>query len=150
MPASRRRRFGYLRQLPSKRWQASYTDPDGRRHFAPDTFDRRRDAEQWLSVVEAQMLRGEWINPVDQAVTLDEYASRWIAERPGLRPRTIDLYRWLFGKHIGPHLGRVALGEIDPARVRAWRAEAPRGRCVGDDDREGLPPLARGPHDGGR
>jgi hypothetical protein len=57
MPASRRRRFGYLRQLPSKRWQALYTDPDGRRHFAPDTFERKWHAERWLSVVEAQMLR---------------------------------------------------------------------------------------------
>jgi integrase len=122
MPASRRRRFGYLRQLPSKRWQASYIDPDGRRHFAPDTFERKRDAEQWLSVVEAQMLRDEWINPDDQAVTLEEFAARWVAERPGLRPRTVDLYRWLFGKHIRPHLGRVPLGELDAARIRSWRA----------------------------
>jgi integrase len=120
---TRRRRFGHLRQLPSKRWQASYIDPDGRRHTAAETFERKRDAEQWLSLVEAQMLRGEWINPDDQAVTLDEFGSRCIGERPGLRPRTVDLYRWLFGKHISPHLGRVMLGDLDAARVRAWRAK---------------------------
>src|SRR3954451_18887228 len=118
-----RRRFGKMRQLPSGRYQASYLDPDGQRHAAPDTFERKRDAEQWLSLIEAQMIRGEWINPDDQAITLDEFGSRWIAERPGLRPRTVDLYRWLFGKHISPHVGRVMLGDLDAARVRRWRAK---------------------------
>jgi hypothetical protein len=116
MPA--RRRFGKLRKLPSGRYQASYLDHDGRRHTAPDTFERKRDAEQWLAGVEVELQRGQWINPDDQAVTLDGYGSRWIEERPGLRPRTVDLYRWLFGKHIRPHLGRVALGDLDAARVR--------------------------------
>jgi integrase len=69
------------------------------------------------------MLRGEWINPDDQAVTLDEFGTRWIEERPGLRPRRVDLYRWLFGRHIRPHLGRVMLGDLDAARVRPWRAQ---------------------------
>jgi len=121
--ATRRRRFGHVRQLPSKRWQASYTDTDGRRHTAAETFERKRDAEQWLSLIEAQLLRGQWINPDDQAVTLNEFGNRWIEERPGLRPRTVDLYRWLFGKHISPHLGQVMLGDLDAARVRRWRAQ---------------------------
>jgi integrase len=78
---------------------------------------------QELSLVESDMLRGEWINPDDQAVTLDEFGTRWIEERPGLRPRTVDLYRWLFGRHIRPHLGQVMLGDLDAARVRRWRAQ---------------------------
>jgi hypothetical protein len=28
----------------------------------------------------------------------------------------------LFGKYLTPKLGKVAIGDIDPARVRAWRA----------------------------
>jgi len=121
MPAARRR-FGKLRKLPSGRWQASYLDHDGLRHVAPDTFERKREAEQWLAAVEVELLRGEWIDPDRQAVTLKEYGVRWIAERPGLRPRTIDLYRWLFGKYIESQLGRVAVGDLSSARVRAWRA----------------------------
>ena len=35
-----RRRFGYIRKLPSGRFQASYLTPDGQRQFAPDTFER--------------------------------------------------------------------------------------------------------------
>jgi integrase len=45
----------------------------------------------------------------------------WITERSGLRPRTRDLYRWLFGKHLRPHLGRVRLIDLDAAAVRQWR-----------------------------
>ena len=37
-----RRRFGYVRKLPSGRYQASYLGPDGRRRTAPETFDRKK------------------------------------------------------------------------------------------------------------
>jgi hypothetical protein len=43
-----RRSFGYIRRLPSKRYQASYIGPDLGRHAAPDTFETKMDAEAWL------------------------------------------------------------------------------------------------------
>jgi hypothetical protein len=100
--------------LPSGRYQAIYTDPDSTRRSAPETFASKRAAEQWLSTTEAELLRGEWTNPDLRRVTLGEFGHRWIAERPGLRPRTVDLYRLLFGKHIEPHLGRLASGNWRP------------------------------------
>lgn len=120
--AGKRRRFGNVRRLPSGRYQVTYRDPDGIRRTAGETFRTKRDAERWLSVVEAELLRGEWLNPDDQRIALADFGIRWIAERPGLRPRTVDLYAWLFGKHIIPTLGNVPIGDIDPARVRRWRA----------------------------
>ena len=54
---------------------------------------------------------------------LQEYADRWITERPNLRPRTVELYRWLLGRCITPHLGERRLAELDnnaPA-IRTWR-----------------------------
>ena len=58
-----RRRFGKLRKLPSGRYQASYLDPDGRRHTAPATFERKRDADHWLSATEIELMRGQWVTP---------------------------------------------------------------------------------------
>ena len=52
------RRFGYLRKLPSGRYQASYLGPDGRRRTAPETFDRKKDADLYLSRVESLITRG--------------------------------------------------------------------------------------------
>jgi Phage integrase, N-terminal SAM-like domain len=34
-----------------------------------------------------------------------EYAERWIEERPGLAPRTVELYRSVLRCHIAPKLG---------------------------------------------
>jgi hypothetical protein len=38
-----RRGFGYVRRLPSKRYQASYPGPDLQRHVAPTTFTTKGD-----------------------------------------------------------------------------------------------------------
>lgn len=116
-----RRQFGTVRLLVSGRYQARYRGPDGVRRAAPETFARRQEALRWLALAEAQVVKGEWRDPAAGKVALADYGSAWIAERPGLRPRTVELYRGLFGKHIAPHLGRVSLADLDPAMIRAWR-----------------------------
>lgn len=117
------RRFGNIRQLPSGRYQASYIGPDGRRHNAPETYARKGDAERALSLIEAEIVKGNWIDPERSKIKLRDYAETWIKERPGLRPRTVDLYTWTLGKHITPYLGGVQIGAISTATIRSWRSE---------------------------
>ncbi len=116
------RRFGNVRRLPSGRYQASYLRLDGLRKYAPETFERKGDAERFLALVETQLGSGDWSNPARAKVRLGDYARVWITERPGLRPRTTDLYRWLLVKHIDPYLGPVEVGKISTQLVREWRA----------------------------
>jgi len=52
-----------VRKLPSGRYQASYLGPDGRRHSAPETFERKPDASQWLAGMETEIAQGEWRDP---------------------------------------------------------------------------------------
>jgi integrase len=117
------RRFGFVRKLPSGRYQASYLGPDGRRRNAPTTFERKKDADLYLSRVESLMAQGEWTDPARAKIRLGDYAERWVVQRPGLRPRTVELYRWLLGKHITPHLGPVPLGNLSTPMIRQWRAD---------------------------
>lgn len=117
-----RRRFGLIRQLPSRRYQASYVDPHGRRRAAPDTFSRRSDAASWLSEQELLIARREWNDPDRGHVPFGRYASRWISERPRLRPGTIALYEGLLRNYLMPTFGEVWLSDIDPSAVRRWRA----------------------------
>jgi integrase len=117
------RDFGNVRRLPSGRWQARYIGPDGQRRSAPHTFDTKTAAARWLRLTEAEVTRGEWTDPERARVLLRDYAEQWIRERPGLRPRTVELYRWLLGKHIAPYLGGVELGRLTTALVRRWRAD---------------------------
>ncbi|WET79502.1 tyrosine-type recombinase/integrase [Amycolatopsis sp. QT-25] len=118
-----RRGFGNVRQRASGKWQARYPGPDGQMRNAPTMFASKRAAEQWLSVTETQIIQGEWIDPEKAKITLGHYADQWITQRPGLRPRTIELYRWLLRKHIEADLGGVELGKLSTAIVRQWRAD---------------------------
>lgn len=117
------RSFGNVRRLPSGKWQARYLGPDGLRRTAPHTFDTKTAAARWLRLTESELTRGEWTDPEKARVTVEQYADQWIRERPGLRPRTVELYRWLLRKHIAPHLGGVELGRLTTALVRRWRTD---------------------------
>ncbi|MBN9098848.1 MAG: tyrosine-type recombinase/integrase family protein [Pseudonocardia sp.] len=117
------RRFGNVRLRESGRWQARYPGPDGRLRPAPMTFATKRDAEQWLTLAEARMIRGDWIDPQRSAVPFGAYAERWIRERPSLRPRTVELYGWLFRKHLEPKLGTIKVGDLSTALIREWRSD---------------------------
>jgi integrase len=116
------RRFGNVRKLPSGRFQASYLGPDGQRRYAPETFERKGDAERALVLIEARLSAGHWTDPERGKVKLAEYAATWIAQRPGLRPRSADNYRWLLKKHIMPGLGGVPVGRLSAPMIREWRA----------------------------
>ena len=78
-----RRRFGYIRKLPSRRYQASYTGPDGERHNAPTTFDTKGDADAWLALQDAAITEHRWkpAAPTRVRLSLSEYTARWM-ERP--------------------------------------------------------------------
>jgi integrase len=117
----RRRRFGSVRRLPSGRWQARYPGPDGIMRPADDTFETKTDAETWLTRKEAEILDGDWIDPDAGEILISDYGATWIDERPGLRPKTVRIYRDLLRLHIAPPLATVTVGALTLARVRRWR-----------------------------
>lgn len=114
------RRFGNVRKRASGRFQARYIGPDGIERTAPQTFESERLAEKWLTLVESEIIRGEWTAPEASEIELGEYGQRWIAERK-LAPRTRENYEDLFRLHIVPRLGGLMLGAVKPATIRTWR-----------------------------
>jgi integrase len=116
-----RRRFGTIRKLPSGRYQARYSGPDGVTYPADDTFATKGEAERWLILKEAEILDGDWINPDAGEILIVDYASTWIDERPGLRPKTVKNYRSLLRNQVAPYLATVTIAELTLARVRRWR-----------------------------
>jgi integrase-like protein len=116
-----KRRFGRVRRLPSGRWQARYKGPDGLDRPAPGTFASKTDAERWLALTEAEIIRDDWIDPDAGRVPFIEYANSWVAERPNLRPKTLQLYKGLVRLHMTPALGALTVQEITEPRVRRWR-----------------------------
>jgi integrase len=101
--------------------------PDGQRRCAPETFERKGDADRWLSVVESEILRGEWTDPLLGRVSLAEFGERWIQEHR-LGERTREEYLSLWRNHIVPFLGSMELAECSTGTIRSWRATLLRER----------------------
>ena len=60
---SAKRTFGQVSRLPSKRYRARYTGPDGALHSAPWTFETSGDAEAWLVDERRLISSGRWTPP---------------------------------------------------------------------------------------
>lgn len=123
MAGRKTRTFGTIRKLPSGRWQARYRDGDGLLRSAPDTFVRKTDAARWLTLTEAELAAGTWIDPDAGRIPFTDYAQEWITERPNLRPKTIQLYRYLLRRHLRPAFAGNTLAGITDADVRRWRSD---------------------------
>ena len=128
-----RRSFGYIRKLPSGRFQASYVGPDGKRYFAPGSYKTAKDANEWVSKRHSEIQREVWEPPVsDRADTqrntevvseasLDSVLETFLATRltrgaKPLRENTKDLYRRLTNSALSDFKG-VPLTSIDSQRV---------------------------------
>lgn len=126
-----KRYFGNVRRLPSGRYQARYTGPDGLTYTAktpegkPLTFDAQGDAEAWLSLRHSEVLRGAWLPPAEPKaapILFRTYSAAWLTGRD-LAYTTADHYEQLLHDHILPTFGSVPITNITPAAVREWHAD---------------------------
>src|SRR5262245_28496939 len=119
MARKKRRKFGRVRKLRSRRFQARYPGPDGVLRPAPMTFPTKDAADAWLDQTEAKMVLGEWFNPDGGLMPFGNYADEWLADRP-LAPKTRQTYEGLLRLHIKPALGVIRLADLDSRQVRRW------------------------------
>lgn len=126
-----RRRFGWIRRLPSGRWQASFTDGTGTRVYAPMTFSAKGDAGRWLARTELEIHSGSWIDPRRGSVLLADWAAEYLASGVNWKPKTRYGYESLVRSVIAPTFGSMQIGSIETAMVRRW---------VGDLVKRGLSP----------
>ena len=73
-------------------------------------------------LTQSELINNQWRDPEPGKQPLSDFATAWIAERPNLRGKTQDLYRWLLSKHLEPDLGQRRLADVTPAQIRTWRA----------------------------
>jgi integrase len=119
--------MGYIEDLKDKRQGASrlryrvrYRDPSGRERAK--SFARKVDAERFLRHVEADLVRGQWVDPGQGRTTVGELAERWFATTATLKPKTREDYRSLLDNHVLPAFGQRPVVSIDTLAIRGWLA----------------------------
>jgi integrase len=119
--------FGAVETLPSGRHRARYRGPDGRRYTAPTLFLTHKDARGWLSLRQADIIKGKWMPPgaaeqPQHRLTFESYSKMWMAQRD-LKDRTREHYEKLLEDHIVPKFGALPIASITADDVRAWHAK---------------------------
>ncbi len=117
---ARRQSGGSIRRLKSGRWQARVRERATGRYVTLGTFVTKADADAALTTAKRDVLHGGFVAPERGRVTLAEYADDGLEHHPTLAPSTRNLYRNLLDRHLLPHLGGAALGDIEPTTIERW------------------------------
>lgn len=94
-----------------------WRDHDGRQRSK--SFERKGDAQKHLATVEADLLRGTYVDPRSGRVTLAEYAEDWMSKQQW-RHATRTLADSHMRNHIGPALGSRSLVSITRTDVQGF------------------------------
>jgi integrase len=120
----RRRQWGSVRRLPSGRFQTRL--PDG--VAAPETFATKSEASRWLSLAEADFVRGTFVHPsLAAGVTVAEWLDEWITSHSvHKRATTMVRDQSAIRRHLIPALGHVQLTKLRQTDVQAFVANLAR------------------------
>ncbi|MBA2443852.1 MAG: site-specific integrase [Nocardioidaceae bacterium] len=98
------------------KWQVRYVDKDGRSRAK--SFKRKSDAQRYKSEMEADLARGNWLDPDYARESFGGVAMAWADYKlPRLKPTTRSGYEALLRAHILPEFGSMPIGSIRPRHV---------------------------------
>lgn len=101
-----------------KRWRVRWSDPHtGETRTA--LFERKAEAERHDMSMQADISRGQYIDPRAGKITIAEYAAQWRAHQLH-RDSTADMVERAFRLHILPVLGHVPMADARASHIRAW------------------------------
>lgn len=101
------------------RYRARYVGPDGTEKSKSFPDKQKRKAEVWLSNIEADVSRGDYIEPAAGKVTFGQYVSRWLATQT-TDPSTRQAVEMRLRLHAVPYLGTRPLASFQPSHIRLW------------------------------
>ncbi len=101
----------------AKPWQVRYRDPAG--HSKSRQFARKAEATRFLTTVEADMLRGAYVDPAAGKVTFGAFAESWLAAQT-FDVSTREAVASRLKVHLLPTFGAMELRAVRPSTVQAW------------------------------
>ncbi len=103
------------------RWDVKYRDTGNRQRMR--TFKRKIDAQRFANTVEADVLRGEWIDPDKGKELFSVWADKWLATLGDRKPKTSAGYESILSRHILPRYRSTSIEAIDYPEVLAFIGE---------------------------
>jgi integrase len=101
------------------RYRARYIGPDGTEKSKSFPDKQKRKAETWLSTIDADMSRGDYIDPDAGKVTFEQYAIKWMTTQT-TDPATRESVEMRLRLHAIPYLGQRPLASFSSTHLRLW------------------------------
>ena len=110
-------------------------------------YQTKAAAQNAITAMRADRLRGDFIDPRGGRVTLEAWVEAWW---PGyaasLKPSSRVSAEGILRRYIRPMLGAVALDDLDPLTVQRWTADLLAGRTPVKNPRMLAPKTVRNAH----
>lgn len=101
----------------SPRYVVNYRDPEGRQRRK--TFRRKAEAVAFRSTVEADKLRGTYLDVDAGRITFRAYADEWLASRT-FSLLSYEATELRLRLHVNPVIGDLQLRQIKPSTIQKW------------------------------
>ncbi|GGV07355.1 hypothetical protein GCM10010495_19600 [Kitasatospora herbaricolor] len=101
------------------RYRARYIGPDGTEKSQSFPDRQKRQADQWLAQIEADMSRGQYIDPNAGRATVKQFAEKWLASL-NMDPLSYVTTEQRIRLHVVSHLGSRPLSSLRPSDIREW------------------------------
>ncbi|MEV6273208.1 site-specific integrase [Kribbella sp. NPDC051936] len=106
-----------------KRWLAVWVGPDGKEKSR--AFDTKVRASRFASEMEADVARGEYVDPQAGTVRFETLAQSWLGSRV-VDPTTVVRYETAWRLHVLPEFGKRQVKSIKPSEIANWIADLER------------------------
>lgn len=107
-----------IRKVGDRKYEARWRTPEGgdRRK----RFPTKGEATAHLAIVDAELVRGTYVDAAAGKVTFGDYAREWQSVQVHHRPGTTSSLNSHLHRHILPTFGDRPIGAIRTTEVRAW------------------------------
>ena len=118
---------GKPRKVPSardgrgKRWRARYVDDVGSERTR--AFDRKTDAQAWLTEITAKLTTGTYVEPRAGRVTVATMHAAWSASQGHVSAKTVATRKSAWNSRVKPYWGDVPVVDVTTSAVRGWVAK---------------------------
>ncbi len=102
-------------------YDVRYRDPNGRPRKR--TFRRADDARAFAKTVEADVVRGDYLQPTLTRMKFERWADEWLRSTIDLRPKTRVGYESMLRVNVLPHFSGWPVCRIETVHVRQYLAD---------------------------